>query len=598
MSRCINNSIKIVIGLVIHGSIVNAEIVTDGTVGSAGAISGPAYNISATLGQQSGTNLLHSFSSFNIATGESANFSGPASIQNIISRVTGNTLSSIDGAINSSVNGANLWLINPNGIIFGDNASLNVSGSFHASTADYVLLDDGSHYQVGQNSNLNLLTANPVGFGFLSQTPAHLAVNNADLSVAPGQTLSFVGGAVDFDGASLQASDGRINVASLGSPGEVSFTTPANKADSGINVSNNTTVSSITLVDTTLDVSGDGGGDIYIVGGEFFLDPTSTISNDTVNTDGGVIHITGTDIVLNEGIVSATTNGAGAGADIFFQGNNLTVNNNTSPPTFTGLVTRVNTNGLADSGNIFIDMTDTVSVEREGVIRSQGRGNSKGGDININAANLQVISGGKIFTDTTFNGGSSGNININTSNSVRVSGSNSKVDTQTYGDSTATSVSLNITTSDLIIDDHGEVSSDSFNAGFGAGIHITADNLSMSNEAVINARTFDNTGLGITINLQDNLIITSGASISTDTFNIGQGSDINISATNASIVDGGFISASTKRDGKAGNIYLSLTGTLTIDGQGNSQTGLFSVSGDTDPFFQQTPPFSGERRQH
>ncbi|MGD8568852.1 MAG: hypothetical protein PVJ39_12230, partial [Gammaproteobacteria bacterium] len=155
-------------------------------------------------------------------------------------------------------------------------------------------------------------------------------------------------------------------------------------------------------------------------------------------------------------------------------------------------------------------------------------------------------------------------------------------------------IDINITTGDLTITDGAQVSTDSSTIGLGAGINITADSMTVSNQGVVNARTFDDTGAGININLTDNLIVASDGSISTDTFNNGDGSIIAISANGVAISDGGQISASTKRDGQAGAITINATNSVTITGALDKQTGLFSVSGDPDPNFQPpTGPHSG-----
>ena len=123
-----------------------AQIALDGSLGPVTALQGPDFAITHDLGRVAGANLFHSFSDFNLNTGESATFSGPAAIANVISRVTGGTDSSIDGALRSTIPHANLWLINPAGIRFGPNATLDVGGSFHAGSADYIGFADGARF--------------------------------------------------------------------------------------------------------------------------------------------------------------------------------------------------------------------------------------------------------------------------------------------------------------------------------------------------------------------------------------------------------------------------------------------------------------------
>jgi len=112
--------------------------VLDGTLGASGPLAGPNYDITQNLGKTVGQNLFHSFSSFNLSNVESANFSGDASINNVISRVTGGNASNINGQINSSIPGGNFYFINPAGVIFGNDASIDVGGSFTVGTADYI----------------------------------------------------------------------------------------------------------------------------------------------------------------------------------------------------------------------------------------------------------------------------------------------------------------------------------------------------------------------------------------------------------------------------------------------------------------------------
>src|SRR5207249_3566752 len=109
---------------------VRAQIVTDGSLGAHVSLTGPNFGIPASLGRLTGNNLFHSFSQFNIATGESATFSGPANVQNILARVTGGNASQIDGLLRSTITDANFFLLNPSGVMFGPNASVDVGGAF------------------------------------------------------------------------------------------------------------------------------------------------------------------------------------------------------------------------------------------------------------------------------------------------------------------------------------------------------------------------------------------------------------------------------------------------------------------------------------
>src|SRR3954470_9308197 len=107
---------------------VRAQIITDGSVGPQVSLSGSSVEIGANLGTRTGDNLFHSFEKFGIASGQSATFTGPGTIRNVISRVTGGEISNIDGTLRSTVGQADLYFLNPAGVIFGPNARLDVPG--------------------------------------------------------------------------------------------------------------------------------------------------------------------------------------------------------------------------------------------------------------------------------------------------------------------------------------------------------------------------------------------------------------------------------------------------------------------------------------
>src|SRR5438067_8052386 len=131
--------------------------------------------IPANLGRQVGSNLFQSFSQFDLTSTQTATFTGPPNVQNILSRVTSGSPSSIDGTVNSQIQGANLFFLNPAGVMFGQNAQINVSGSFAVSTANYLKLADGGKFNTSLGGG-DVLTSAPVSaFGFLNTAPGQVS---------------------------------------------------------------------------------------------------------------------------------------------------------------------------------------------------------------------------------------------------------------------------------------------------------------------------------------------------------------------------------------------------------------------------------------
>ena len=180
-----------------------------GNLGTTVTSAGNLYNITGGTRPGNGPNLFHSFGLFSVGTSDIANFSNDTGLSttNILSRVTGGNPSNIFGTIQTTGFGsANLFLINPAGVLFGPTASLNVGGSFHVSTADYIRLTDGAQFNAIPGPQDALLSTAPVAaFGFLSPNPAAIAIQGSNLSIPTGQTLSVVGGEITIQGGTLSA---------------------------------------------------------------------------------------------------------------------------------------------------------------------------------------------------------------------------------------------------------------------------------------------------------------------------------------------------------------------------------------------------------
>jgi filamentous hemagglutinin family protein len=180
------------------------------------------------MGEQAGPNLFHSFEKLSLrhdtpAGPESAHFEGGAGVENSLARVTGGDASNIDDKPGAD---ANLYLMNPSGIVFGPNATLDVDGSFHATTASSIRLGESGRFEASPGAQGLLPVAPSSGFGFLSASPGTISATGAGLQDKPGSGLLLVGGTVDLDGASIQASGGMIHLAALANPSDVALGAP------------------------------------------------------------------------------------------------------------------------------------------------------------------------------------------------------------------------------------------------------------------------------------------------------------------------------------------------------------------------------------
>ena len=366
-----------------------AEVVFDGSVGPPGSLSGNMV-IPETQGTMVGNNLFHSFSTFNINTGERALFTGPASTSSIVSRVTGASSSTIDGVLDHNMPSASFWLLNPNGIIFGQNASLPTMGAFHASTADYVLLQDGGRFGADTSlpENTVLTVANPSAFGFIGSSPGSIAVQDSRLIVEDGTGLSLVGGDIDIRGGTtgqLVADSGEVNVVSVRSEGEAVI------GKNGIDIDSFSQGGAISLRSDGVIRANDaffgepGAGSIYIRGGELVVED-SRISANTFEGASGDINIdVKQDIKLSDSTIGSTSFDIGDSPNIHLSAGGDVVSQS-------GSAISTSSEFSGDSGNITIT-AQNLSVESQSAITTTANSSGDAGDITINVADALSIEG-------------------------------------------------------------------------------------------------------------------------------------------------------------------------------------------------------------
>lgn len=558
-----------------HGAIT-----LDGTLGPAGSLNGPHYAVTSDLGRQLGGNLFHSFGGFSLGNGESAIFSGPASVANIIGRVTGGSVSTIDGVLGSTISGANLYLVNPSGLIFGPNAALDISGSFYASTASYVRLADGGRFDAAVPVNSTLTAAPPAAFGFLSSAPAPISVQGASLAVGPGQSLALIGGNIDIDDvASLWVPGGRVVLVGGASAGE---TDPAGNGSfsAGGNI--------ILHGASTVDVSADSGGSIVIRGGRLQMEDARLVAS-TVNGNGGSIDIAVTrDISLTAGAeITTNSTGAGAGGNINLSaGDAVTIVGMTLDENYSAI--RANARDAGDAGHIQL-VAPRITLD-EGLIQSLTIGqsggparNGNGGSILIQATSLSLLNGGQLDSGSrSGSNGNGGSVDISASESVTISGIRdgrypSAIFANLKGDGAGGHISIRSPV--VVLENGADIAVSTSGAGNSGYINIEAQRLALTSGGQVSANT-SATGAGGSVNISaSESILLSGqgadgsySAIRVNTNGAGNGGSVNI-GTGVLTIDGGLIQALTYgervaggQNGSAGNVTIRAADAILLHG--------------------------------
>lgn len=596
------------------GTGAQAQIRTDGSLGPAAqTLTGPNYSIPQTLGKLTGNNLFHSFQTFNLASGEAANFSTTSpTLANVISRVTGGELSQINGTLRLTATGGAtpaFFFINPAGVTFGAGASVDVPGAFHVSTANYLKFPDGRLY-ADTTSGSTFSSADPTAFGFLGSTRAAISAKDAALATTTG-ALTLVAGDVDIDRAAVSSNSGELRIVANG-PGaaEVNrigvlptasgrlelrnggyFYTEATAQEAGGNIriaAGDTRINSGALV-VTATTSNRPAGSITAELASLEIDGRTATGSTGITSQAAIGDVgAGGDVtvsalggvrILGGGLITSDTYGTGASGNVSVKANTLLLDG-AGHKNFARITNR---GADGDARSLIVDVTDSVVLSNGSQISSDSFGAGRAGTMSLRAGKEIRVETDSIVATDTYMDGEAGSIDLSAPR-VTVDGAGgerlTQISTQAFGAGLGSSGSIRITApSELRVIHGGRVITDTWGLGSGGSIDVTAGALLLDGN-----NTTRSTGLfgsneylsggnagSIRITTPGELRLLHDAKINTDTYGLGHAGNIQINAGTLLIDSNGgtyttgiFSTANMFSTGHAGTVNVNVAGDAQI----------------------------------
>ncbi len=536
-------------GIAFWGNPSSAQIIPDSTLPVNSHI--PPNSTTSKIVIDGGTtakpsnNLFHSFTQFSVPAGGTAYFNNTLDIRNIFIRVTGGNISKIYGTLQANGT-ANLFLLNPNGIIFGKDAHLNIGGSFVGTTANALGFGNQGFFSATSTNTHPLLTVDPSIFVFNQQT-AQPITNKSNLGVLQGRSLLLLGGNVNLKGGQLLAPGGRVELGGIAGAGTVELTVDGNNLR--LSYPEGVHRADVLLYNgADVNVKAGGGGTIVINAYKFTMDgstleagikqgntsPGSQAGNIDINATGEITlgnKSVITNLVDSQTIVLPTI---GNGGDINITAEKLNLSD--------GANLNASTGGTGNAGNVNINVRDTVSFDGVSKDYNSGAfskvdptGVGNGGAVNITTGSLIVTNGASVSTSTTGHG-NAGNVNIH-ARDVYFEGKSDDTGTAT-GNNPSGVFSAVGRVYIPAVGNGGNINIPA--VGNGGNIDIVAESLYLNNGAALVAGTI---GMGnggkISVEVKESINLANASSINSAVGpgGIGNGGNIIIKARSLSTTD-------------------------------------------------------------
>ncbi|MCH9639803.1 MAG: filamentous hemagglutinin N-terminal domain-containing protein [Betaproteobacteria bacterium] len=577
----------IVAVLVLFQHSVFADITTDGSVGPEQAINANngQFAIGQALGRVDGNNLFHSFRQFSLEAGETAIFTGENTIQNVISRVTGNEVSSINGILQSQVGKADFYFINPNGVVFGENAQIDVPGAFHISTAGELIFPDGSSFSALNPEASTLAVASPKEFGFTSgqsgklqivggqlvfkpgtevslsansldiQQQAKLTVEQTDPSMEQGIRLSLVsidssttqaipiaGQAATTTGGELSIENSEINVSGNGA-GRLAIR-------AGIMTANNSFLSADNLGATNIE----GSVDVYV--DSLLLNNTPLTSDVRGKGSTGTVSVTVNELIniLNGGRISSLSFSDGSSGNVTVEAEQLIIDGQD-----TGIGSDA-LEGSGDTGNVSVSVTGPLQVLNGGRISSLNFSEGDSGNVSVEASQLIIDGNGNptgIGSDIFDGSGNTGDVLVSVTGPVQVL-NGGRISSLNLSASEGNSGDVEVNAKQLTIDGNGNPT------GIGSDVLVGSGN----------------TG-DVLVSVTGPLQVLNGGRISSLNFSEGDSGNVTVTANQINIngEDTGIGSDVFNGSGNTGDVLVSVDGLTQVLNGGRISSLNFSVGG-------------------